>query len=171
MRLMAAIAIPALLLASAAHAVDEGDSAPPWKGVDFGGSDVEFPAVLDGRPAVVVFWATWCGYCKAFFPYLEEIQAEYGTERINVLLINAMEDGEVDPGAYVAALDFPLVAVRNGDAIAAAYGVEYIPEIMVVDAEGSVAYRRDFTELPAGRAVASLWSSQVRSALGRLLHE
>lgn len=144
---------------------------PRWSGVGFDGSDVEFPTVLDGKPAVVVFWATWCPYCKAFMPYLEAIQAEYGAERVSVLLINAMEDEEADPGAYIDDLDFPMIAVSNGDDIAAEYGVEYIPGIMVIDPEGRVVYVRGFTQLPAGSAVASLWSSQIRSALRKLFEE
>lgn len=148
--------------------IEQGDVAPAFDGMTFDGAQVRFPELLDGRPTVVVFWATWCSYCKAFMPYLEDIQADYG-DRINVLTVNAKEDGSGNPAAYVDDLGFPMIAVRDGDAIASAYGVEYIPGLMIVGSEGLVAYRRAWTDLPAGDQVARLWSIQVRQGLDRLL--
>ena len=158
----------AALWSAAAVAVEEGDAAPAWRAETFDGRAVEFPELIGGKPTVVVFWATWCNYCRAFMPHLARIQADYG-ERVNILAINAKEEAGADPQGYVDALGFPVIAVREGDAVAAAYGVEYIPGLMVVDAEGAVAYRREWTELPAGETVARFWSRQVRRALDRLL--
>jgi thiol-disulfide isomerase/thioredoxin len=146
----------------------QGDIAPAWTGTTFAGASVSFPELLAGKPAIVVFWATWCSYCKAFMPYLESIQSDFG-DAVSILAINAREDGRDDPAAYVAGLDFPLTAVRDGDAIAADYDVEFIPGLMIVGADGIVAYRRAWTDLPAGDQVASLWALQVRSNLNRLL--
>lgn len=160
----------ALLAALPGQAVEQGDPAPAWQAVDFDGRPVEFPALLDGKPTVMVFWATWCGYCKAFMPYLKQIQDDYGTARINVLTINAKEDGSGgDPAAYMDGMAMEKIAVADGDAIAAAYAVEYIPGLMVIAPDGTVAYRRAWTDLPAGDRVASFWSRQVRRALDNLL--
>jgi thiol-disulfide isomerase/thioredoxin len=167
-RLLPLLALAALA-AGPAGAVEQGELAPQWRGTDFEGHALAFPDLIEGRPTVVVFWATWCSYCKAFMPYLKQIQADYGAQRINVLTINAKEDGEGDPRSYLANLDFPMVAVRDGDAIAAAYGVEYIPGLMVIDGQGLVAYRRAWTELPAGDTVARFWSRQVRRAIDQLI--
>ncbi|MDX1563329.1 MAG: TlpA disulfide reductase family protein [Gammaproteobacteria bacterium] len=165
----AALMLGAIAFATTASAVEQGDQAPAFRGVDFNGASVEFPALLDGKPTVVVFWATWCEYCKAFMPYLANIQNDYGTDKINVLTINAKEDGSGDPAAYIDALQMDVIAVADGDAIAAAYGVEFIPGLMVVAPDGTVAYRRAWTELPAGERVATFWSRQVRRALDQLL--
>jgi thiol-disulfide isomerase/thioredoxin len=165
MTLIAAAAIgPSSVLA-----VDQGDRAPHWQGRTFAGVDVSFPELLDGKPTVVVFWATWCGYCKAFMPYLKEIQADYGGDRINILTVNAKEDGVGDAAAYIRNLEFPMIAVERGDAIASAYDVEFIPGLLIVDAGGMVTYRRPWTELPAGDTVARFWSRQVRRALDQVL--
>lgn len=162
------LALLAALWSTSAVAVEQGDAAPAWSAGTFDGASVEFPDLLDGKPAVVVFWATWCPYCKAFMPHLSQIRADYG-DRIHIVTINAKEEEGADPDAYVASLGFPSIAVRDGDAIAAAYAVEYIPGLMVVDADGTVAYRRAWTELPAGETVARFWSRQVRRALDQLL--
>ena len=154
---------PALL------AVEQGDTAPTWTAMDFQGREITFPGVTDGKPAVVVFWATWCPYCKAFMPYLKEIEADYAEEGVKIVAVNAKERGRGDPKAYVEELAFPLIAVSEGDAIADAYAVEFIPGLMIVDGDGMVAWRRQSTDLPAGQTVAELWSGQVRDALDEIL--
>src|SRR5690606_42112495 len=103
----------------------QGDRAPAFTASTFDGSTVQFPELMTGKPTVMVFWATWCNYCKAFMPRLEGIKAEFG-DAINVVTINAKEDGAANPATYIASMRFPIIAVRNGDAIAAAYDVEYI---------------------------------------------
>ena len=165
----AALVLILVGLAAPTVAVETGDVAPPWAGMDYSGNAVDFPAVIDGKPTVVVFWATWCSYCKAFMPYLKGIQRDYGEQQINVLVINAKERGAGDAGAYVEKLDFPLIAVADGDAIADAYGIRFIPGLLIVDGKGNLAWQRASTDLPAGKTVAELWDQQVREQLDGLL--
>jgi cytochrome c biogenesis protein CcmG/thiol:disulfide interchange protein DsbE len=155
--------------ATTALAVDQGDVAPPWKAMDFSGNEVSFPEVINGKPTVVVFWATWCPYCNAFMPNLGNIQKDYGEEKINVIVINAKERGHGDPAAYVDKLDFKVIGVAEGDAIADAYSVRFIPGLMIVDSNGILAWERASTELPAGKSVAEFWEGQVREQLDLLL--
>lgn len=150
-------------------AAEPDDTYQSWKGVDFSGVEIDFPAVLDNKPTVLIFWATWCPYCKAFMPYVGEIQRDYSTDKINILAIDIFEDGESDPAAYVEALGFPVIAVADGDSIAKAYSVRFTPGLMVVDGQGNVVWKRESTELPAGKTVAELWDEQVREQLDRLL--
>lgn len=157
------------LAASLAQAVDQGEPAPAWTAFDFSGNEVSFPAVIEGKPTVMVFWATWCPYCNAFMPNLGRIQKDYGEDKINVIAINAKERGIGDPAAYVAKLDFQVIGVAEGDAIADNYLVKFIPGLMIVDGEGNLAWKRASTDLPAGQTVAELWEEQVREQLDLLL--
>jgi thiol-disulfide isomerase/thioredoxin len=143
-----------------------GSDAPSWSGSDLlTGSTIDFPEVLDGKPAVLVFWATWCPYCKAFMPYAKRIQDDYAQYGVQALSFNAKERGQGDPKAYIQSLDFAHVSIADADAIAAMYDVKFIPGLMVVNGKGKVIYRRGWTELPAGRKVAEQWDSEVRVAL------
>jgi thiol-disulfide isomerase/thioredoxin len=160
-----------LAVAGSSAAVQQGDMAPAWHARDFGGHAIDFPGVTQGKPAVVVFWATWCPYCKAFMPYLKNIQADYAKQGVKVVVINAKEDGRGDPAAYVQSLGFAPIAVANGDEIAKVYDIRYIPGLFIVDGTGRVAYRRPWTDLPAGKTVAELWDSQVRAALDVLVRQ
>lgn len=163
------LTILATAVAGAALAVEQGDRAPAWTAKDFSGRSIEFPAVTEGKPTVVVFWATWCGYCKAFMPYLKDIQADYAARGVKVLTINAKEDGSGNPAAYVRGLGFSPIAIANGDAIADSYGIQYIPGLLIVGGDGVVAWRRPWTDLPAGKTVAELWDSMVRAKLDTML--
>jgi thiol-disulfide isomerase/thioredoxin len=102
-------------------------------------------------------------------PYLEAIEADYAEHGVKIVAINAKEDGRGDPRDYISRLGFAPIAVASGDAIAESYGIQYIPGLLIVDGDGVVAYRRPWTDLPAGRTVAELWDSQVRAALDELV--
>ncbi len=153
----------------AVQALGPGDTPPDWTGRDFAGQMLEYPELLDGEPAVVVFWATWCGYCRAFMPYLKDISADYAEHGVSVVAVNAKEDGEGNPEEYVRGLGFDPIAVADGDPIADAWGIRFIPGLLIVNGDGTVAWQRDWTDLPAGRTVAELWDGQVREQLDRLV--
>ena len=156
--------------ASVETSVGAGDTAPGWTGIELAdGKRVEFPAVLGDEPAVLLFWATWCPYCKAFMPYAKDIQSDYADRGVKIVTFNAKERGKGDPKAYVESLGFPMVAIADADPIAGAYGVKFIPGLMVVGGDGVVAYRRGWTDLPAGQEVAEFWDGEVRAALDQLL--
>ncbi len=165
-----------LLLASAALlslpglAVGPGDQAPAWTGTDLlSGAEVDFPAVLNGKPAVLVFWATWCPYCKAFMPYAAKIQADYADQDVQIITFNAKERGRGNPAAYVRSLGFPLLAIKDADLIGDAYDIAFIPGLLVVDGTGQVIYRRRSTNLPAGKTVSQQWDAEVRNVLDTVL--
>jgi thiol-disulfide isomerase/thioredoxin len=158
-----------VFIGSPAFAVEAGDVAPAWTGSDYSGNSVEFPSATLGKPTIMVFWATWCPYCKAFMPFLSQIQKDYGTEKINVVVINHKERGIGDPAAYVENLDFPVIAIKDGDSIGGAYSVDFIPGLMIIDSEGIIAWKRASTDLPAGRTVGELWDQEVREQLDLLL--
>lgn len=158
------------LISTSVFAVGAGDKAPGWSGVDLAtDAKVDFPAVLDGKPAVLVFWATWCPYCKAFMPYVKEIQADYAKHDIQIITFNALERGIGDPKAYMKTLDFPFIAIAEADGIAEDYNVKFIPGLMIVNGDGTVVYRRRSTDLPPGKTVSEQWAAEVRQVLDILV--
>ena len=163
------VLIVLMLGTSLGHAVVAGEAAPTWTANDFSGNEVVFPSVVDGKPSVMIFWATWCPYCRAFMPYLGQIQMDYGDDKINIIAINAKEQEEGDPAAYIAGLGFPVIGIADGDGIAEDYSVRFIPGLMIIDRNGDIAWLRASTELPPGKTVAELWDEQVREQLDLLL--
>ena len=164
---VAVVMAAAVLFTAPASATFEGDIAPEWTGTTFQGEAYSFPEMVEEKPTVIIFWASWCSYCKAFMPYLKKIEQEYGTDFIQIVAINMKEEqeGESDPAAYIENTGIELTAIKDGDEIAAAYNVRFVPGLMVIGDDGEVLYRRGMSRLPAGEEVAQLWYEKVRAAL------
>ena len=47
-----------------------------------------------GKPAIVDFYATWCGHCKMMSPILDEISKEY-EGKINVYKVNVDKEADL----------------------------------------------------------------------------
>ena len=158
-------ALASMLLASSfnVHAVGEGDVAPTWQLQTVAGNDLTYPQATEGAPSVVLFWASWCPYCKAFMPYLDAIRQDYALHDVRVFAINIKEDG--DPVAFVNGHDYQFTYLLAGDDVAEQYAVRFVPGLFVVDGTGVIVFRRQSTELPPGRKVAEFWDEQVRIAL------
>jgi len=97
--------------------------------------------------------------------YLEGIQTDYAADDVKIVAINAKERRIGDPIAYLNSLGFPILGVLEGDEIAGAYDIQFIPGLMVVDGNGVVSYRRASTDLLPGQPLSEFWDSEVRVAL------
>lgn len=68
---------------------------------------------LGDKPAIVDFYATWCGPCKSVSPILEELAQEY--------------DGKI----YIYKID-----VDKEEELAAAFGVRSVPTLLFIPLKG-----------------------------------
>ncbi len=68
---------------------------------------------LGDKPALIDFYASWCGPCKALAPVLEELAAEYG-DSIYIYKVNTEEEQE----------------------LAAAFGIRSIPTLLFIPTSG-----------------------------------
>lgn len=68
---------------------------------------------LGDKPAIIDFYATWCGPCRQIAPVLEELAAEYGGQ-IYIYKIDTDKERE----------------------LAAAFGIRSIPSLLFIPLEG-----------------------------------
>jgi thiol-disulfide isomerase/thioredoxin len=77
------------------------------------------------RPLLVNFWATWCAPCREEFPDLVKIREQYGTDKLDFVLVSLDDPSDIDKAVpefltEVRATSFPaylLHAEDDGNAI------------------------------------------------------
>ena len=109
---------------------------PAFQLEDSSGLEIDYPADLTG-PTVVLFWASWCPYCKALMPHLQSIVDEYGGE-IRVLALNFREDE--DPAEYIRNRGFDFRLFPESDPVAQLWGVKTTPGLFLVDQTGRAIF-------------------------------
>jgi len=135
--MLGAVTTLALLSFGPAHVNAQMDwQPPPFVLADAGGEPFHYPEDLEG-PTVILFWATWCPYCKALMPHLQSIIDEYGGE-IEVLALNFREDG--DPAGYLAERGYDFRLFPESDEVAGLWGVKGTPGLFLVDKSGRAVF-------------------------------
>ena len=95
---------------------------------------------MRGKPTVVNFWATWCGYCTMEMPEFDKLYKEYGND-VNFMMVDLTDAQEtekaaarfVDKNGY----SFPVYFDKNQSA-AKAYNITSIPMTLFIDANGNL---------------------------------
>lgn len=96
-------------------------------------------ADLNGKPALINFWASWCGPCRKEAPELVRLYEQY-KDQIAFYAINMTADDSIAGAkAFVEEfkLPFPILMDENG-AVTAQYRVKSIPTTFFVDGRGTI---------------------------------
>jgi peroxiredoxin len=116
-------------------------AAPAFELVDLQGRPWSLEA-LEGKPAVLYFFAPWCGVCAASSPQLRWFDRWQGDE-VQVVLVGLDWSSPAELAEYAARHELQLPVLAAGPQTAADYRIRGYPTYYVLDAEGRVA-GRDF---------------------------
>ncbi|UCG52140.1 MAG: TlpA family protein disulfide reductase [Candidatus Latescibacterota bacterium] len=116
-----------------------GTQAPGFVALDDEGQPI---SLHDYRGSVVVFyfWATWSPPCVVVGPRVQAIQEEFDGK--DVVVLGVHYDAGGNPGKYMAEHKYTYELIPRGRVVVDAYGVKKIPQIVVVDPNGTVVYQQ-----------------------------
>lgn len=178
--LLAAIALLAIACACA-HADEQMHwQSPAFELADSDGQMLHYPDDLSDV-TIVLFWASWCPYCKALMPHLQSIIDEYQGE-IPILALNFRDDE--DPRMYISEYGFDFRLFPDGDPVAKLWEVKATPGLFLVDKTGLVVFSNydiPETDYPGKSPQAAeqmkhyqkaarkapFWAAQLRLAIDR----
>jgi peroxiredoxin len=105
-----------------------------------------------GKFIVVHIATTWCPYCNAEAPYLEEIYQEYHTKNVAVLIIDVKESKELAQERIKQKfnLSFPVLLDTDGAVASSFAPADVLPELardeimlasnLLIDPDGNIQF-------------------------------
>jgi thiol-disulfide isomerase/thioredoxin len=167
-----------ILVAGQSAIAEDRIIAPDWTLATADGTTVRLSEEARQQTTVLFFWATWCPYCKALMPHLQSMRLEYG-DKVEILAINIMEDG--DPVDFIESAGYDFTLLLNGDGVADAYGIRGTPGVIVIDGDRTVHFDLrhlpPLTPRPSDKAptntskaarLAPYWAAEIRKSIDAL---
>ena len=113
--------------------------AVPFKGTTLAGEAFSFEPGKLQRPALAVFWASWCTECRYEFHELKKLHRET-RDRLDIYGVTV--DKDIDKAIAISRrAGLPYVSVFDPNAkIAALYHVRATPTVVLIDRAGKVRH-------------------------------
>ena len=115
--------------------------APPFDLLDLEGRTWSVEK-LRGQPAVVYFFAPWCGVCAASSPQLRWFHSWAG-DQVQVVLVGLDWASTTELVEYARKHELGMPVLAGNATTSASYRIRGYPTYYVLDADGRIA-RRDF---------------------------
>lgn len=134
--------------------------SPDWTMTDINGDPVKL-SDLRGKIVVLDFWATWCGPCKRSMPLIDKYVREQKAEDVVVFSVNVWDRGTDVALNWWNQQNYSMGLLFGNRALTSAYGVQAIPHIVVIDAEGMIRQSQAGYH-PNMAGILKNWTDQAR---------
>ena len=109
------------------------------------GNKILFSDIVEkNKYTLLDFWASWCGPCRKAMPQIKEIYEKYGKKGLAVVSLSLDTDGEAWKKA-IDELGMTWTQLCNPDGgsreVGQAYGIEFIPTMLIISQDGKIAAR------------------------------
>ena len=133
---------------------DDRTPAPVFHLVDLEGRPWSTTDLV-GRPAIIYFFAPWCGVCAASSPQLRWFHRWRGDD-VSILLIGLDWSAVAELREYSARHGLPMPVLAGDPATGAAFRVRGYPTYYVLDSQGRIAGRDTGISTVAGLWIRTL---------------
>ncbi len=118
-----------------------GELAPEFTLLDANTGEAVTLSQFTGQPVVILFWATWCGYCEEEMPILQAAHEAYQTDGLVILGVD-YQDRRADVVDYGRdhQLTFPLLLDKDGEITDDAYQVNGLPTSVFMFRDGTISF-------------------------------
>jgi len=126
-------------------------AAQPFQLKSLTGASVSLDS-FKGKPLVLVFWASWCHYCKQ---EMDELTTLANTDKDNgfsILAVSVDTDRKA-ANDFIKGRTLPFTVAFSDGTIDAAYQTEIIPQLFVLDAEGFIRFRISGTDIDFAKSM------------------
>lgn len=131
-----------LSLAIPAWSAEVGDRLPEFTIRTFAGHELSRKD-LQGKPALLVFWNTWCSICLRELPEIDHLAKKYGPLGLTVVAINSgYNDSEAKARTYWKKYAFVFPSgYDHSFEFGQSVGLRGVPTIYLIDNKGTIRYK------------------------------
>ena len=120
-----------------------GRLAPPFELNSMDGEAYSLQSLLAKGPLLAAFFKVSCPTCQYTFPFLERLYRQMGANDSRVVGISQDSARDSQNFAKQFGVTFPVLIDREPYAVSRKYGVEFVPTVLLIAADGRVEVSGD----------------------------
>ena len=93
-----------------------------------------------GFPAIIEFWATWCGPCQQSIPHLNELYRHFQSTGLQIIGVTNEPEPEIQAFLRKKQMNYTVAIEETGE-LSSHYGIRSIPQALLVNREGIVVWK------------------------------
>jgi peroxiredoxin len=118
------------------------EKAPDFVISDLNGQKFRLSDHRGKRPVLIIFSATWCGFCKAEIPHFKSLYATYAKQGLEIVNIDIQESQE-KVAKFTSQNQLPYRVLLDQDGtVSGVYEIRGVPTMVLVDKNGMIVCRQ-----------------------------
>ncbi len=147
-----------LLLVLTSCGNEKLEPAPKFKFLQFDGNIASNEA-LQGKVALITFWATWCLPCVEEIPFFNNLFEKYGTQNFTIIGVN-MDDDLTRAKEFLNSMEIKYPTAIKTTNVESLFDITCLPTTVVLNRQGMIV--KKFAGKPLFDEFEALVKKEVR---------